>query len=231
MTMKKRMLIVVLSFFLPLANAYGGTEDLSEKWRAIDAVSEKNCSLKILIPIAVDSVDCGTRLHSDGYTILSISYFLRQFLHKDFDRSIEGIIRKTSLENYLAKGASGQLIPLGHETVEASSLQLIPLLSQASMQELCGARRRTGQARGIAANNWTGYLWTVGSRLKHADLAGQCMASDVSEVCFIAIIGNNSRVLHFSPICLPRNGKKTYPNEFDFDDFMKMIYSIRFDTD
>lgn len=51
------------------------------------------------------------------------------------------------------------------------------------------------------------------------------------DTCFVAIIGNRSRILHFGPACLPTNRKKTHPADFDFEDFLTMIRSIRFNTD
>jgi len=231
MTINNKMLMLSLSFLLVAENTWGSTGDSLNSMRAIEVVSERNCGLKMLIPATVESVDCGAHLHENEYTTLSIGYLLRQFEHNDFDRTIEGIIRKISLDDYFAKGAAGQLTPNDHDSAEPHRPHRYPALTQSSMREVCTKPNAAGQMRRIAGDNWSGYLWVRESRLKHADLGNLCMASDISEACFIAIIGNSSRILHFSPICLPRNGKKTYPSEFDFEDFLKMIHSIRFNTD
>ncbi|WP_420104906.1 hypothetical protein [Herbaspirillum huttiense] len=74
------------------------------------------------------------------------------------------------------------------------------------------------------------YLWRRSSRLKKSDLVRDCPYDAIDKECFLLIIGNTTVTLYSDLICLPRNGKKTDPAEFDVGDFMKMIYSITFDS-
>lgn len=190
-----------------------------------------DCDLKIHFPASISSAGCSGGLHEHGYVILDIEYFLQQFIHNEALRHISGIVEKNVFEKYMDGGARG--VVLARESGANGQLpdNGKPVLQPETMESLCARSELDIERKAIKSDNWSGYLWARRSRPKHSDLAGKCMTSDLSDTCFVAIIGNRSRILHFGPACLPTNRKKTHPADFDFEDFLTMVRSIRFNTD
>ncbi|ALU87426.1 hypothetical protein Hrubri_0197 [Herbaspirillum rubrisubalbicans M1] len=190
----------------------------------------EDCDLKIHFPASISSAGCVRGFNEHGYVILDIEYFLQQFIHNEAVRYISGIVEKNVFEKYMDGGARGVVVTRESGANGQLPENRKPILQPETMESLCARSELDIERKAIKTDNWSGYLWARRSRPKHADLTGKCMTSDLSDTCFVAIIGNRSRILHFGPTCLPTNRKKTHPADFDFEDFLKMIHSIRFNT-
>ncbi|WP_413458590.1 hypothetical protein [Herbaspirillum huttiense] len=195
----------------------------------LDVEMQNRCGFAITLADTIDGVSCsGDRQLTDAYRAMSISYFVNQFEHNDFARQITLGITNRSLEKLVGPGAKGKL-KRNDDTGESIPGEELHLTEQL-VTDLCAKSMRQIQVEKIAANNWRGYLWRRSSRLKKSDLVRDCPYDAIDKECFLLIIGNATVTLYSDLICLPRNGKKTDPAEFDVGDFMKMIYSITFDS-
>ncbi|WP_034351573.1 hypothetical protein [Herbaspirillum sp. GW103] len=195
----------------------------------LDVEMQNRCGFALTLADTIDGVSCsGDRQLTDAYRAMSIGYFVNQFEHNDFARQISLVITNHPLEKLVGSGAKG-ILKRDEDTGEAISGEELHLTEQL-VKDLCAKSMRQVQVEKIAANNWRGYLWRRSSRLKKSDLVRDCPNDAIDKECFLLIIGNTTVTLYSDLICLPRNGKKTDPAEFDVGDFMKMIYSITFDS-
>ncbi|MCO4858508.1 hypothetical protein MKD49_18610 [Herbaspirillum sp. WGmk3] len=196
--------------------------------RTLSTSGEKRCRLNMVIPEAAYSIACSGDLREEEDALVTVTYFRNQFVHNGFARYIEAIVSNDSLDEYLRNGASGDVLPIGSRTNASPSP--LPDLTEKHIARLCAKTKHDIAIKVIEANGWRGYVWQPVRRIKRKQMDDGCPGLSESTICFTAILGNETTVLHFSDVCIFRNGKKTDPAEFDADDFMKMIYSITFDT-
>jgi hypothetical protein len=160
---------------------------------------------------------------------LAFVYYLDNLERTSNFRSFEMSLYRIPFDEYMARGASSQLLLDKNDALILSPTG-IPQLSDNALDGACGQEKtRRVEVTPIQGSNWSGWMYEQVFAAPKKTLPAQCQKYTPQYRCVTLLFGNDKVAASLPNYCFLRKKVNNLRTELSFDVFMDMIKTIRFD--